>query len=448
MAVPLTLFLASSKQSYLRDILANRGKEWTVVMGNEAGDLDTLASSIAYAYYLSTYKKTQSVALVQMDRIDIRLRAENLYALSLAGITDPASQLLFLSDLSPSASNPTTFPSNKFALVDHNKLDPRYESPSAVVTAIIDHHADEAQHLSADPRIIQEAGSCSSLIADYFFPSTSSTTTTTRQDENETKFEIPTELATLLTCAMLIDTNGLKPKGKAQAVDHIAAYNLLPRSSLAPEVDALLPPSLTGGDLTIEQQEQVHDIPALQQLTSTLSTKKTDLSHLSTYDIIRRDFKEYAYEIPSSSVSATEGEKINIKAGLSTVPLPLEGDWAADGKLLNSALDWMDRRDLSILGILTTFRALKHGDKKGKHEREQVWIVRSKSPQSPTFLANLANKLFAGLEASEDLQLKEHNKFKVDVGDREDVRVKVYKQKNGDVTRKGVAPLLAKILVG
>jgi exopolyphosphatase len=403
-------------------------------------DLDTFASSIAYAYYLSTYKNIQSVPLVQMDHFDLRLRTENTYALSLAGITDPVSQLLFLSDLSPSASDTTTFSSNKFALVDHNRLDPRYESPSAVVTAIIDHHADEGQHLSADPRIIEEAGSCSSFVTDYIFSSMPSNTTM-GQDKNRTRFEAPTELVMLLACAILIDTNGLKPKGKAQMVDYSAAYHLLPRSSLAAEVNGLLPRSLTRGDLTIEQQEQVHNIPALQQLTSTLSMKKIDLSHLNAYDIIRRDFKEYAYEIPSPLSSAMEGEKLNIKGGLSTVPLPLEGDWTVDSKLLDSALDWMDRRNLSILGILTTFHAKKHGD---KHKREEAWIIR---PESSKLLTFLANKLFEGLEASE-LRLKEHNTFQIDVGNREDVRVKIYKQKNVDVTRKGVAPLLVRILEG
>ena len=44
---------------------------------------------------------------------------------------------------------------------------------------------------------------------------------------------MPGELATVLLCAILIDTGGLKPKGKALAVDYVAAYHLLPRSSLA-----------------------------------------------------------------------------------------------------------------------------------------------------------------------------------------------------------------------
>jgi exopolyphosphatase len=435
-ATSLTQFLANSKENYLKDVRATpaQGSEWTVVMGNEAGDLDTLASSIAYAYFLATNAKTRSVPLLQMDRSDLSLRSENIYALSLAGITDPDNQLLFLSDIPPS---PTAFPSHKFALVDHNKLGARYSSPSTIVTAILDHHADEKEHMSANPRIIAPAGSCSSHVTQYLASSVSS--------DNETRFDIPSELATLLMCAISIDTNALKPKGKALPVDYSAAFHLLPRSSLGSAVEGLLPPSLSESDLTTDQKEQIHAIPALQQLTSTLSSKKTDLSHLSTYDIIRRDYKEYTYEV---LLSSSASEKADIKAGLATVPLPLQGEWSEDGRLLNSAEDWMTTRSISILGILTTFRKEKSGkDGKGKHHREMAWFVRSPSG-SEADLDALSEKLFAGLETgSEELGgLKEHKQFEIELGRRSDLKVRVYKQKDADVTRKGVAPLLEKVL--
>ncbi len=366
------------------------------------------------------------------------LRTENVYALSLAGITDPESQILFLSDIPLDPGSP--FPSNKSALVDHNRLGTRYSAPSAVVTAIIDHHADENQYLTANPRIVAPAGSCSSHVTKLLVNATS---------EGGAPFDIPSELATLLLCAMLIDTNGFKPKGKALAVDYAAAYHLLPRSSLASSVKGLLPMSINDTDPSAQVEQEIHDIPSVQELTATLDSKKFDLSHLSAYDNIRRDYKEYTYEIPSSHSTG----KVEIKAGLSTVPLPLEGDWAANGQLLKTSIDWMTAHNLAILGILTSFhdeKSKKGKTGKGKHRRETAWFIRlpSGSDSGSVDLDALSEKLFSGLEADKDLGLKKHEKFNIDVGDQSDLRVRVYEQKNADVSRKGIAPLVQKIMEG
>jgi len=248
---------------------------------------------------------------------------------------------------------------------------------------------------------------------------------------------------------MLIDTNGFKPKGKALAVDYAAAYHLLPRSSLASSVKGLLPMSINDTDPSAQVEQEIHDIPSVQELTATLDSKKFDLSHLSAYDNIRRDYKEYTYEIPSSQSTG----KVEIKAGLSTVPLPLEGDWAANGQLLKTSIDWMTAHNLAILGILTSFhdeKSKKGKTGKGKHRRETAWFIRlpSGSDSGSVDLDALSEKLFSGLEADKDLGLKKHEKFNIDVGDQSDLRVRVYEQKNADVSRKGIAPLVQKIMEG
>lgn len=257
-------------------------------------------------------------------------------------------------------------------------------------------------------------------------------------------FEIPRELATLLLCAILIDTGGLKPKGKALAVDYAAAYHLLPHSSLAPSVKELLPTLINDANPPAQLEQEIHAVTSVQELTATLDSKKFDLSHLSAYDILRRDYKEYTYEIPSTT------GKVEIKAGLSTVPLPLEADWAANGQLLKSSLDWMTTGNLTILGVLTGFHKqnLKKKTGKGKHKREMAWFVRSPSGAGSVDLDAVSERLFSGLEADKDLMLKKHKQFSVDVGDVSDLRVRVYKQKNADVSRKGIAPLLQRIMEG
>ncbi|KAG6818986.1 hypothetical protein H0H93_016606 [Arthromyces matolae] len=275
----LAEFLTTSKEKYLNDIRAtpSKGNEWVVVMGNEAGDLDSVASSIAYAWFRSKEYNEKAIPLLQLNRSDLDLRAENTYALSLAGITQPKEQLLFLDDIpSFSLTNPTTpFPSCTFSLVDHNTLGSAYtfNNPAANVNAVLDHHADEGHHLNASPRIISSCGSCTSHVASLFF--------------SLPEAEFPATLATLLLTGILIDTNGLKPGGKAENTDHTAAGFLAPRSTLAPSLPQNLIASLTTDPSA--QPDALHDTSAIKGLTKKLREIKEDVSHLSARDLLRRD---------------------------------------------------------------------------------------------------------------------------------------------------------------
>lgn len=163
-------------------------------------DLDSVASSISYAWILSQSKDAavQAVPLIQVERPDLALRAENAYALGLAGISEAQDELLTLTEVSQffaTANNTSPFPCHKFALVDHNRLGEAYtlNNPSAKVIAVIDHHEDEGLYKDAQPRIIGPAGSCASHVATLLPPT-----------------PLP-EVATVLLTAILIDTDGLKP---------------------------------------------------------------------------------------------------------------------------------------------------------------------------------------------------------------------------------------------
>ncbi|KAJ7057097.1 exopolyphosphatase [Mycena amicta] len=370
-------------------------------MGNEAGDLDSVASAIAFAWIRSEIHKKPSIPLIQIARDDLNLRAENLHALGLAGITDPAKQLVSSSDV------PTPLPSTSFALVDHNRLGTAFTNDNARVVAVIDHHADEGLYSdSADPRTIEPAGSCSSHVATVY----------------ARNVELPKELATLLLCAILVDTDGLKPGGKALKVDHDAAAYLIPLSTFAS--------TSVSASSTIP--------PTVKALSDELSRKKMDVSHLGAWDLLRRDYKEYTYTLhwhPSSPPP-------EIKAGLATVPVKLKAWGAGSGSLEREALRWMDTQGLSILGILTSFRdtgknGLKFGKSgKGKHKREMAWFVRGEDAHE------IATRLWKGLEADDQISVKPH-KISLAV---DKVHTRVYKQGNPNATRKATAPLLKKIV--
>ncbi|KAG2126858.1 uncharacterized protein EDB93DRAFT_1187866 [Suillus bovinus] len=118
--------------------------------------------------------------------------------------------------------------------------------------------------------------------------------------------------------------------------------------------------------------------------------------------------------------------------------------------------DWLTERDLSVLGILTTFRS-----NEGKGRREQLWIVKADE--------GITETLWQGLESSEELQLKrlDFSKFvgnanaadEPEVDDTEDVMAdetrfgdsfvaRAYEQGNASATRKQTAPIIRRLIEG
>lgn len=384
-------------------------------------DLDSLASALGYSW-LRSQTSGKTIAYISTPREDFVLRAENLYALGLVGIGSPFEELYCSGDPMPSQVS-------QFALVDHNVLNSRYASPTTRVVAVIDHHEDEGQYKdTADPRIIEPAGSCSSLVARLL-------------QFSHLHLPIPPELSTLLLSAILIDTKGLKVGGKALDVDREAAAFLLPLSHLAGE--------------EVSASSNITYLSSIQSLSATLEKNKSDVSHLSTRDLLRRDYKEYTFTMPASD-PATRSSKI-IKAGLATVPLRLSRFFASSKSPVEEIQDWISERDLSILGVLATFRS-----KKDKGRREQLWITKAADE-------DIQNKLWQGLESNEELRLKRlsfakftsvDNADNADDSEDDDVEevpineaafgelyiAKAFKQCNAGATRKQTAPILRRIL--
>lgn len=388
-------------------------------------DLDSIASAIGYAWIQSEVHKVPAVPLIQVERADLALRAENLHALKLAGLSESNDELLTLTDI----SELKPFPAHKFNLVDHNRLADAYtiDNPSAEVTAVIDHHQDEGLYPTANPRIITPCGSCASHVA-ALCPR-----------------ELPAELATLLLTAIIIDTDGFKPNGKTTQIDCDAGNHIAVKSTYA----NFLPPLSALAPIDFHIPDGLYNSQIIMELTQTLSDKKSDVSHLSPFDLLRRDYKEYTHPLPWAKGTPS------IQVGLSTVPVSLK-DWAADGRLEDAATKWMTQRGLVILGVLTSFREDKSNilgkSTKGKHKREMAWVILDGPPLANTLSEGLnvdvlGDRLAAGLEADGELHVEKFKKFTLEKSKLPPRSMELlYKQGNTQATRKAIAPLVKKIL--
>ncbi|KAG8901514.1 Exopolyphosphatase, partial [Tulasnella sp. 417] len=399
MAAPLPAladFLKQTKTQFLHDLESKTADKWTVVMGNEAGDLDTIASSVAYSYLATYLQNTPTVALVQTRHADLYLRKENLYALEFSGLDPQGADLFCIDDIPSSYPLNTSF--SKYVLVDHNTLEDAFENGTGKVVGIIDHHADDGNYPDVKFREIEIAGSCTSLVARHF--------------ENEWTVEagVSQDVATLLLTGVTIDTGGLKDEDVVKPVDENSARFLYANSKL-------------------EQGGSFQGPKSLKDLDKTLHDKKVDISDLSTKDLLRRDYKDFE-------------TSNNLVVGLATVPLGLEA-WSErkqDGKnFWNNIEEYFTDpvRNLSVLGILTTFKS----EKKHKKKRELLFLTnKDKVP------ADVEKNLFDGLKRPENgLDLQETDKLGKPNHPK---HTKVWDQGNTDANRKIIAPLVKSLIEG
>lgn len=413
-------------------------------MSADLADLDTISSSVAFAFLASTLNGTRTVPLVLTPFKNMGLRPENELALKNAYI--PAGTLLHPEGL-PVSTDKLAPAGVRFDLVDHNRLLPVFGNYPNTVDAIIDHHEDEGVHPQATSRLIKTpTGSCSSLVTKFFMPQWKASLS---GGAGAAGSPVPPELATLLLSSILIDTQGLKKGGKAMDVDYESASFLYPLSTLATADPGIVTLSATGGD----------DVPApLSNYSEELVAVKYDVTGMSTDDLLLRDYKQYEWTTNSSAIP-------KLDVGLSTVPLSMAKQLKAEPEGWKSYMANVDKfmaeRGIDIEGVLTTFKS----ETKHKGRRELLLVVRpGLNINNNANASSILHKLGSGLLAQHDLFALEDwgtgkgvdtpkGELAAQAGEYLDSlssgRVaKIWNQGNHHATRKQVAPAMHDIVSG
>ncbi|KAI9802381.1 MAG: Exopolyphosphatase [Piccolia ochrophora] len=399
-----------------------------IVVGNESADLDSLASSILYAYIRSTMPLSHReqpfaelyVPLTNIPSEDVQIRPEFLALLSHANL-DP-SHLITLDDLSPlsTLAGRLAPQCTKWVLVDHNALQGQLgQSYGSRVRGVVDHHDDEnlvPADTGAEPRIITPSGSCSSLVTAQCREAWDSISNAAieegtldasgRDDPAAIGKTWDAQLAKLTLAAILIDTTNLTSKSKVTPPDQDAVEYLEGKILASPEEAA-----------KYDRKAFFNEMQAAKQSLDSLRLK----------DILRKDYKEWL-----------EHSK---RMGVSSVVKPLgylmdkaahEQPGAANNKgiaLLDAVRDHARNHDLSICVIMTSFKS-----EQGKHRRELfIWAFDADGVAQMKRFTN---------DAQADLQLRSWDEGTLDVTDGSSEWRRVWRQNFAQASRKQVAPRL------
>ena len=338
----------------------------TVVMGNEAADLDSMASAFLFAYYLfRTEPEANPRPLINIPRGDFKLRTEAVFLFREAGIDESLLNFSDDLDLEKLADKQTL----KLVLVDHNKLASSQARFEGLITAILDHHADEGSYPKTAAVDIRPVGSTATIVAERFL-------------ENAPD-ALDSTVGTLLLGTILLDTVNLDPEaGRVTDADRAVVEKLA---------------TLTGKEP--------------QALFDKLQFEKFNVSSLGSYDLLRKDYKEW--------------QMGSVKCGISSVLLSAQEWRQKDPDLTQAFRQYVQERRLDMLLAMNAFTTPTFTRQLGVYVRED----------------DLRRRLLEFLKGS-NLELEP-----LEGGGDEDALV-FFRQNNLGMSRKKLQPLLSDLFTG
>jgi len=261
---------------------------FTVVLGNEASDLDSIVSCLVLSFFYYTHRIVSKSVLpvINISRKDFFLRPEAVWLLKSLQID--LKFLIFLDEID--LFYLSRCGKLNLILTDHNVLAKHQESLSENIIEIVDHHLDEGRYLNQvvnDKRFIELVGSACTLVSLRILSYVEG-----RKWLSEIKC-----LCVLLLSAILLDTYNFDPIVKKGTPKDIEVVD---------ELTTLLEIDLSSKNENVCQEFKI-------QLYTKLTAERFDQSSLSSLDLLRSDYKQFTMngvEVGISSVRRSISEWI------------------------------------------------------------------------------------------------------------------------------------------
>jgi len=393
----------------LLQFLCDRKRQPTrqLVLGNEAGDADTIISALSLAYIESVQEQQPKTPIVAIPKADLDTqRPEVNLLLELAGISHPTKVLLFIDDALIIEGDAV---GDQVTLVDHNVLAESLERENWTVVEIVDHHQDQGQYLdtcSGDARNIAFAGGRASVA--------SACTLVAERLRQQWPPPCPASVGLLLLGVILLDSVNLSERvGKVTQRDMDAVADLLSHT----DWDAL--PVKTRQALQMPPPS-VHASPDPSLLFQVLQDAKYDFqfwTSLSVRDSLRLDYKEYPYDDETKLF------------GISTVLMPMDG-FLSKQQLVPGIVQYMEEVRVDFLGIMFAFQ-----DVHGRLHRQFAICGTENVP-----LDDISSFLLRSDHSQGSLDLDGVSEPNLQF--RDGLRMRFFNQRNVKPSRKQIGPIL------
>ncbi|EAT77484.2 hypothetical protein SNOG_15259 [Parastagonospora nodorum SN15] len=259
----------ATKKAFLVDWQAGKAAEWTIVEGNEGGDMDSMTAALTWAYHLghstaNTSHPIKAIALLQTPSHALDLRPENKLALDNSQMTPGHEDLLTMDEL-PEDPETLSRKLKGIVLVDHPE--PLRKWSHANIVSIFDHHKDRGTAPDAKPRIFEITASCTTIVARQMLD---------ELEKLDEEYHMPHELLELILGAIAIDSGGLT-SDKTTKADIETSKRVLARSAWA--------------------KKDLEDV--MEDLDDKLSEAQKDIDNFDLRDLLRRDWKGDLIDTPS-----------------------------------------------------------------------------------------------------------------------------------------------------
>jgi len=472
-SVPATLSREMERIRNSNDDDGGDGMSIRVIMGNEAGDADSIVSALGLAYVLSREEevassakvlegdkemKTMVVPVVSVPRADISLRRDVILLLDLAGVD--VDDLLYLDDdivtrhllPPPAAVASSKTPPVTLTLVDHNRIRSSLSHLSSSVTYILDHHEDEGDHnirATADSgtrTIAFEDGratvaSTCTLVAERMFRRKQDDSVPAKDDQSTNTISIDGSLGLMLLGVILLDSvNMLPAAGKGMARDEEAMRSLMERTDWVSASDDCGRGSQRSRLVDAAALDKIfpddgNGKPDRTALFEALSGAKNDPRFwlgLSTTDRLRIDYKRFSVPTIQGRPASLSSPARITSIGLSSVLVDADTLLSREG-FRDDLAEFVKSSDVGLFGIL----AVTFGE--GGGPRREMLLT----GPDPGIVDSFATFLLEHPDAA-FLEIAEREAGDDNGANDDDARsvVRVFRQGNGKGSRKQVAPIL------